>query len=137
MGLCGKLLRIGEHHLDWQSGRRKARQPFKKSSEAYEMYGVSSSEECYMSSRGVELLCKQRVPVLGAPRAALFYCHGCGDTCTHSFEDVAIKLAAEQFAVVSMDYVGHGLSSGLHCYIRKFSHLVDDACELSAALRRE
>lgn len=130
-----RLLRMSEGPLGWEHGRRKARQPFKKSQKVYEMFGVTSSEEYFINSRGVELFCKQWLPLHGSPRAVLFYCHGYGDTCTHTFEDEAIKLASEQFAVVSMDYEGHGLSAGLHCDVRKFSNLVDDVIEVSSGLR--
>jgi dienelactone hydrolase len=42
---------------------------------------------------------------------------------------VAKKLAASGYGVFAMDYLGLGLSKGLHCYIPCFDRLVDDVIE--------
>ncbi|CAI5489591.1 unnamed protein product [Closterium sp. Naga37s-1] len=121
--------------LEWETGRRKTRQPFKRSPEFYEYYGVTSSEDYFINSRGVELFTKQWLPVDGRLRGVVFYCHGYGDTCAYAFEDVAIRLAASGYAVESLDYEGFGLSAGLHGFIPRFDNLVDDVTEFTASLR--
>ncbi|GJP44012.1 hypothetical protein CLOM_g15566 [Closterium sp. NIES-68] len=127
--------RQNELSLEWETGRRKARQPFKKPPEFYEYYGVMSSEDYFVNSRGVELFTKQWLPIDGRLRGVVFYCHGYGDTCVYAFEDVALRLAASGYAVQSMDYEGFGMSAGLHGFIPRFDNLVDDVTEFAASLR--
>ncbi|CAI5477697.1 unnamed protein product [Closterium sp. Yama58-4] len=127
--------RQNELSLEWETGRRKARQPFKRPPEFYEYYGVTSSEDYFVNSRGVELFTKQWLPIDGRLRGVVFYCHGYGDTCAYAFEDVAIRLAAAGYAVESLDYEGFGLSAGLHGFIPRFDNLVDDVTDFTASLR--
>lgn len=129
------ILRRSEGPLAYEEGRRKARQPYQKKASFYENFGVTSIEEYIVSSRGTELFTKQWLPTDGRFRALVFYCHGYGDTCTYCFEDVAMTLAMAHYAVVSMDYEGHGLSSGLHAYIPNFDNLVDNVVEFTSFLR--
>jgi alpha-beta hydrolase superfamily lysophospholipase len=60
-----------------------------------------------------------------SPRAALVLVHGFAE---HSgrYEHVGAWLAARRMAVHALDHQGHGLSSGLRCYVRRFPDLLDD-----------
>ena len=51
--------------------------------------------------------------------------------------DVAVRLATRQYAVASMDYEGHGQSSGRHVYIKDFDNIVDDVVEQADRVKRE
>ncbi|CAI7783271.1 unnamed protein product [Closterium sp. NIES-54] len=121
--------------LEWETGRRKARQPHKKPPSFYAAQGVSSSEEYFINSRGVELFTKEWLPSDGRLRGVVLFCHGYGETCTYIFEDVAVMLAAAGYALVGVDYEGHGLSAGRHGYIRSFTRLADDVIEFANRLR--
>ncbi|CAI5500045.1 unnamed protein product [Closterium sp. Naga37s-1] len=121
--------------LEWETGRRKARQPHKKPPSFYAAQGVASSEEYFINSRGVELFTKEWLPSDGRLRGVVLFCHGYGETCTYIFEDVAVMLAAAGYALVGVDYEGHGLSAGRHGYIRSFTRLADDVIEFANRLR--
>lgn len=121
--------------LDSESGRRSAWRSYRKDSAYYLARGVRASEAFVRNSRGVEIFTKQWLPANGVLRGIVFYCHGYGDTCAYFFEDVAMRLTRAQYAVVGMDYEGHGQSQGLHCYIKRFDNIVDDVAEFAAQLR--
>eukprot|EP00271_Cylindrocystis_brebissonii_P007038 TRINITY_DN20144_c0_g2_i1.p1 TRINITY_DN20144_c0_g2~~TRINITY_DN20144_c0_g2_i1.p1 ORF type:complete len:397 (+),score=72.88 TRINITY_DN20144_c0_g2_i1:134-1324(+) len=122
--------------LEWEEGRRKARVPFQKDARFYASFGVKSSEEFVRLSRNIEIFTKQWLPLDGQYKALVLYCHGYGDTCAYLFEDTAVRLAAAHYAVVSMDYEGHGQSQGLHGYIRRFDSIVEDVAEHAEMLKR-
>ncbi|OAY80342.1 Caffeoylshikimate esterase [Ananas comosus] len=69
------------------------------------------------------------------PKAALFFCHGYGDTCTFFFEGIAKRIAESGYAVYAMDYPGFGLSYGLHGYIPSFDGMVNHVIEQYARIR--
>uniref|UniRef100_I1NW70 Serine aminopeptidase S33 domain-containing protein n=1 Tax=Oryza glaberrima TaxID=4538 RepID=I1NW70_ORYGL len=82
------------------------------------------------NSKGVEIFWKSWLPREGtATKAALFFCHGYGDTCTFFFEGIAKRIAAAGYAVYAMDYPGFGLSYGLHGYIASFDGMVEHVIE--------
>lgn len=116
------------------------------------------------NSKGVEIFWKSWLPREGtATKAALFFCHGYGDTCTFFFEGditcfvmfyfvfniplpaclltslkipgIAKRIAAAGYAVYAMDYPGFGLSYGLHGYIASFDGMVDHVIEQYARIR--
>ncbi|CAI5476893.1 unnamed protein product [Closterium sp. Yama58-4] len=117
--------------LEWEGARRKARQPHKRAPSFYASHGVTSVEEYIINARGVVLFTKQWLPRDGPLRGVVVGCHGYGETCTYIFEDVAVKLARAGYALVGVDYEGHGLSAGRHGYIRSFPCLVDDVIEVA------
>ncbi|XP_057445543.1 caffeoylshikimate esterase-like isoform X2 [Lotus japonicus] len=88
-----------------------------------------------VNSRGVEIFYKSWLPGESKPKAAVFFCHGYGDTCTFFFEGVARKLASSGYGVFAMDYPGFGLSEGLHGFIPSFDELVDDVIEQYSKIR--
>ncbi|THU71650.1 hypothetical protein C4D60_Mb04t03680 [Musa balbisiana] len=88
------------------------------------------------NSKGVEVFWKSWLPKPGtATKAALFFCHGYGSTCTFFFEGIAKIIADAGYAVFAMDYPGFGLSQGLHGYIPSFDGMVDHVIEQYAAIR--
>ncbi|CAI5488542.1 unnamed protein product [Closterium sp. Naga37s-1] len=117
--------------LEWEGARRKARQPHKRAPSFYASHGVTSAEEYIINTRGVVLFTKEWLPSDGRFRGVVVGCHGYGETCTYIFEDVAVKLAGAGYALVGVDYEGHGLSGGRHGYIHSFSCLVDDVVEVA------
>ncbi|RRT48269.1 hypothetical protein B296_00043615 [Ensete ventricosum] len=89
-----------------------------------------------MNSKGVEVFWKSWLPKPGTnTKAALFFCHGYGSTCTFFFEGIAKIIADAGYAVFAMDYPGFGLSQGLHGYIPSFDGMVDHVIEQYAAIR--
>lgn len=97
--------------------------------------GVKTEEVYNINSRGEEVFTRSWLPETAQMKALVFFCHGYGDTCTFFFEGVARKLAQKGFGVFGMDYLGFGLSSGLHGYIPDFSKLVDDVIENYSKIR--
>ncbi|KAF1869976.1 hypothetical protein Lal_00017555 [Lupinus albus] len=91
--------------------------------------GLKVKESFEVNSRGLEIFCKSWLPTASRPKAAVFYCHGYGDTCTFFFEGIARQLVSSGYGVFAMDYPGFGLSEGLHCYIPSFDAIVDDVME--------
>ncbi|TKY46520.1 Caffeoylshikimate esterase [Spatholobus suberectus] len=89
--------------------------------------GIQMEESYEKNSKGLEIFCKSWLP--GRPKAAVFYCHRYGDTCTFFFEGIARKLGSSRYAGFAMDYPGFGFSEGLHSYIPSFDGLVDDVIE--------
>ncbi|CAI5476894.1 unnamed protein product [Closterium sp. Yama58-4] len=117
--------------LEWEAARRKARQPHKKPPSFYASHGVASVEEYIINARGVVLFTKQWLPRDARLKGVVVGCHGYGETCTYIFEDVAVMLAGKGYALVGVDYEGHGLSTGRHGYIHSFPCLVDDVLEVA------
>ncbi|BAF05832.2 Os01g0688200 [Oryza sativa Japonica Group] len=92
--------------------------------------GIQMEENFETNSKGVEIFWKSWLPREGtATKAALFFCHGYGDTCTFFFEGIAKRIAAAGYAVYAMDYPGFGLSYGLHGYIASFDGMVEHVIE--------
>ncbi|GAB2262675.1 hypothetical protein Droror1_Dr00003672 [Drosera rotundifolia] len=85
-------------------------------------------EEFIRNSRGVELFTCRWLP-LSSPRALVFLCHGYGMECSVFMRECGIRLAGAGFAVIGVDYEGHGKSKGPRCYIKKFDNVVNDCSE--------
>lgn len=109
--------------------------PFKKDAEYYLRKGVRVTEKFFFNSRGIEQFTKEWVPANGEASAVVCYCHGYGDQCNYFFDATAVELAQAGYAVVGVDYEGHGQSQGLHCYIPKFSVIVEDTREYFQSVR--
>ncbi|KAK9733692.1 hypothetical protein RND81_04G085000 [Saponaria officinalis] len=77
------------------------------------------------NSRDVLLFTCRWLP-LSPPKALVFLCHGYGMECSSFMRGCGIKLACAGFAVIGMDYEGHGRSKGARCYIKKFDNIVND-----------
>ncbi|WJX80587.1 acylglycerol lipase [Trifolium repens] len=143
-GVDSELQKILDANMDHVSARRQARHAFKDIQLGIDHIlfkaqcdGLKIKESYEVNSRGVEIFYKSWLPGTDRPKAAVFYCHGYGDTCTFFFEGIARKLACAGYGVFAMDYPGFGLSEGLHCYIPSFDSLVDDVIEIYSKIKAE
>lgn len=59
-------------------------------------------------------------------KAVVCLVHGFGDHSGNLYMDLSIMLAKAGYAVVSIDFEGHGRSDGLHCFIPSLKFLADD-----------
>ncbi|KAK7316188.1 hypothetical protein VNO77_35008 [Canavalia gladiata] len=135
-GVDDELHKILNADMDEVDARRRAREAFKDIQLGIDHIlfktpcdGIKMEESYEKNSKGKEIFCKSWLPAESRPKAAVFYCHGYGDTITFFFEGIARKLALSGYGVFAMDYPGFGLSEGLHCYIPSFDGLVDDVIE--------
>ncbi|KAM7278047.1 hypothetical protein ACFE04_005181 [Oxalis oulophora] len=161
-GVDMELHKVLDANMDDVHQRRSARELFKHIQLGIDhplfktsTDGLETKELYEVNSRGLEIFTKSWLPKNSPPKAAIFYCHGYGDTCTffgegsrYCFMDelmvgmvelncfmelintgIARKFATSGYAVFAMDYPGFGLSEGLHCYIESFDQLVDDVVE--------
>ncbi|KAJ4750319.1 alpha/beta-Hydrolases superfamily protein [Rhynchospora pubera] len=136
-GVSEELNLLAAMSLDWAPTRRRVRTAFLEvqGNLDHVLFKMAPKdiqmEETYeTNSKGVEIFWKSWLPPAGtSPKAALFFCHGYGDTCTFFFEGIAKRIAHAGYAVYAMDYPGFGLSYGLHGYIPSFDGMVDHVIE--------
>ncbi|KAL6614716.1 hypothetical protein ACP70R_036986 [Stipagrostis hirtigluma subsp. patula] len=142
-GASDELRAAAAQCLDWAPARRRVRAAFAPVLPTLDHFlfkmapqGIKMEENYEVNSKGVEIFWKSWLPSEGiATKAALFFCHGYGDTCTFFFEGIAKRIAAAGYAVYAMDYPGFGLSYGLHGYIASFDGMVDHVIEQYARIR--
>ncbi|KEH21542.1 caffeoylshikimate esterase isoform X4 [Medicago truncatula] len=141
-GVDNELQKILDANMDHVSARRQAREAFKDVQLGIDHIlfktqcdGLKMKESYEVNSKGIEIFYKSWFPETARPKAAVFYCHGYGDTSTFFFEGIARKLACDGYGVFAMDYPGFGLSEGLHCYIPSFDSLVDDVIEIYSKIK--
>lgn len=142
-GASEELRAAAAQSLDWAPARRRVRGAFAPVLPTLDHClfkmapkGIQMEENFETNSKGVEIFWKSWLPREGTPtKAALFFCHGYGDTCTFFFEGVAKRIAAAGYAVYAMDYPGFGLSYGLHGYIASFDGMVDHVIEQYGRIR--
>ncbi|GAB2281514.1 hypothetical protein Dimus_016099 [Dionaea muscipula] len=94
----------------------------------FEEMDFTYAEEYIRNSRDVELFTCRWLPS-SPPKALVFLCHGYGMECSGYMRDCGIRLACAGFAVIAMDYEGHGRSKGARCYIKKFDNIVNDCSD--------
>ncbi|CAN8240287.1 unnamed protein product [Cochlearia groenlandica] len=136
-GVSDELNLIASQDLDQAPARRRARSAFvdlqqnldhclfKKSP-----IGIRTEEWYERNSKGEEIFCKCWLPKEGVEiKAALFFCHGYGSTCTFFFDGIAKQIAGSGYGVYAIDHPGFGLSDGLHGHIPSFDDLADNAIE--------
>ncbi|XAR61340.1 2-acylglycerol O-acyltransferase [Bertholletia excelsa] len=87
---------------------------------------VEYREEYIRNSRGVELFTCTWLPS-SSPRALILLCHGYGMECSDFMRGCGMKLASYGYAVIGIDYEGHGRSMGARCYINNFGNIVADS----------
>ncbi|XP_042377008.1 caffeoylshikimate esterase-like isoform X1 [Zingiber officinale] len=142
-GVGEELNAAAAQNMDFAPARRRVRDAFADVQGRLDHFlfkmaptGIQMEERYDINSKGVEIFCKSWLPKPGsACKAALFFCHGYGDTCTFFFEGIAKRIADAGYAVFAMDYPGFGLSQGLHGYIPSFDGLVDQVIEQYAIIR--
>ncbi|KAL7172125.1 hypothetical protein ACSBR2_031760 [Camellia fascicularis] len=86
---------------------------------------VEYHEEYIRNSRGVQLFTCRWLP-FSSPKALVFLCHGYGMECSDFMRGCGTRLVSYGYAVIGMDYEGHGRSMGARCYIKKFNNIVND-----------
>ncbi|KAG6514696.1 hypothetical protein ZIOFF_025066 [Zingiber officinale] len=132
-GVGEELNAAAAQNMDFAPARRRVRDAFADVQGRLDHFLFKRYD---INSKGVEIFCKSWLPKPGsACKAALFFCHGYGDTCTFFFEGIAKRIADAGYAVFAMDYPGFGLSQGLHGYIPSFDGLVDQVIEQYAIIR--
>lgn len=89
---------------------------------------VEYHEEYVRNSRGVQLFTCRWLPFSPA-KALVFLCHGYGMECSDFMKGCGTRLANYGYAVVGIDYEGHGRSMGARCYIKKFENIVNDCSD--------
>ncbi|XP_021313511.1 caffeoylshikimate esterase-like [Sorghum bicolor] len=142
-GASDDLRAAAAQSLDWAPARRRVRAAFAPVLPTLDHClfkmapkEIQMEENYQTNSKGVEIFWKSWLPREGtAIKAALFFCHGYGDTCTFFFEGIAKRIAAAGYAVYAMDYPGFGMSYGLHGYIASFDGMVDHVIEQYARIR--
>ncbi|KAL8123878.1 caffeoylshikimate esterase-like isoform X1 [Apium graveolens] len=134
--ISDKLQKLLDADMSHVANRRRARDAFKDVQLSIDHclfkmpYDDLKTEESYeVNSRGFEIFSKSWLPKTSPLKAVVCFCHGYGDTCTFFFEGIARKLASSGYGVFAMDYVGFGLSEGLHGFVPSFEKLVDDVIE--------
>eukprot|EP01018_Ginkgo_biloba_P020833 Gb_12920 [translate_table: standard] len=91
-----------------------------------QLRNVKYEEEFILSSRGLKLFTCRWVPADQEPKALICLCHGYGMECSIFMQDTGVRLANAGYAVIGIDYEGHGKSDGTRCYIQSFQELVND-----------
>ena len=81
--------------------------------------GIAHFSEWQPNARGVLIYRQQFIPK--KIKAVIGMCHGFGDHTNTIMTDLALRLAKDGYAVVTMDFEGHGLSDGLHASISDFN----------------
>ncbi|XP_073115428.1 caffeoylshikimate esterase-like isoform X1 [Elaeis guineensis] len=142
-GVGEELNSLAAQNKDFAPARRQLRAAFLDVQQRLDHFlfkiapkGIQTEERYQVNSKGVEVFWKRWLPSPGvSTKAALFFCHGYGDTCTFFFEGIAKMIAASGYAVYAMDYPGFGLSQGLHGYIPSFDGMVDHVIEQYTHIR--
>ncbi|KAH7294948.1 hypothetical protein KP509_27G026000 [Ceratopteris richardii] len=99
--------------------------------------GVRYHEHFVTNSGGIKLFTCTWLPASNKIKALVFLCHGYGAECSVFMKGTAMRLAQAGFAVFGLDYVGHGKSDGLRCYIERFSDIVDDCASYFKMVREQ
>ncbi|XP_074307536.1 caffeoylshikimate esterase-like [Silene latifolia] len=87
---------------------------------------IKYEEEYILSERGLKLFTCRWLPQDEEIKALVFLCHGYGMETSISMQGTANRLAKAGYGVYGIDYIGHGKSDGLQCYIPSFDLLVQD-----------
>ncbi|XP_039116212.1 caffeoylshikimate esterase [Dioscorea cayenensis subsp. rotundata] len=142
-GVSDELNSVASQNMDFAPTRRRVHRAFLPVQQQLDHVlfkmpapEIQMEEKYEMSSKGVEIFWKSWRPPPGMTmKAALFFCHGYGDTCTFFFEGIAKIIAKAGYGVYAMDYPSFGLSEGLHGYIHSFDEMVDHVIEQYARIR--
>lgn len=109
------------------------------------IYGLDSipediHHECgWRQNKKGQLLFHQRYQKRNAePRGVVLLCHGFGDHSAGYLVRLALIIAQLGFVVLSIDYVGHGRSDGLHALLPSVDEIAEDVVDFAlAALTKE
>jgi caffeoylshikimate esterase len=87
---------------------------------------ISSSTLSHSSSPSSSSAISSSAPVPPLLQGVILICHGFGDH-THDFAlEIALKFCTANYAVLTMDAEGHGLSDGLHGHIDSLETIAQD-----------
>eukprot|EP00002_Diphylleia_rotans_P016432 TRINITY_DN3197_c0_g1_i1.p1 TRINITY_DN3197_c0_g1~~TRINITY_DN3197_c0_g1_i1.p1 ORF type:complete len:362 (+),score=75.40 TRINITY_DN3197_c0_g1_i1:59-1144(+) len=87
---------------------------------------AKTSEHVFGSNR-TRLHVRSQWPIDSQPRAICVVMHGYAAHINRpQFAHLADALVAKRIAFVSFDFHGHGYSDGQRCYVKKYTHLMDD-----------
>eukprot|EP00897_Mesotaenium_endlicherianum_P005470 jgi/Mesen1/4951/ME000247S04228 len=103
----------------------------------YAEKGITYTESFIQNSRDMKLCTTSWVPFGAEPKAVICLCHGYGVDCSTYWPEVGEKLALGGYAVHGIDYEGHGLSDGLHAFLRDMNALVDDCVAHYTGIREK
>ncbi|KAH9612282.1 hypothetical protein KSS87_021964, partial [Heliosperma pusillum] len=87
---------------------------------------IKYEEEYILSEGGLKLFTCRWLPQDEEIKALVFLCHGYGMETSISMQGTANRLTKAGYGVYGIDYIGHGKSDGLRCYIPSFDLLVQD-----------
>jgi len=89
---------------------------------------VQIDEAYWVNPRGLCLFTSIMRPANNKQvKAVVCFCHGYSDFTSFLMRYEYQRLVKAGFAVVSLDYEGHGLSDGAFCYIPNWDYVVEDA----------
>ena len=90
---------------------------------------MKEREDRFQSAAGLDLFCRQWMPMTGPVRGIVFILHGLSE---HGgrYRHVAAALTAAGFACYAPDHRGHGKSGGTRAYIADGRLVIDDLNEL-------
>ncbi|KAJ7531235.1 hypothetical protein O6H91_14G055000 [Diphasiastrum complanatum] len=94
-------------------------------------------EEYIQNSRGVKFFTCRWLPEDQPIRGVVCLCHGYGVDCSIYMKGSGVHLAQAGYAVYGIDYIGHGKSDGLPCYIPDFGELVDQVAVYYKSVREK
>lgn len=91
----------------------------------------------FVNGRGERIFTQKWIPSeSGKLRAAVVLLHGLNE---HSgrYENFADSLSRRGYGVFGMDWIGHGCSDGLHGYVERLDHVVDDVKAYIKTVKKE
>uniref|UniRef100_A0A0G4HHF2 Serine aminopeptidase S33 domain-containing protein n=1 Tax=Chromera velia CCMP2878 TaxID=1169474 RepID=A0A0G4HHF2_9ALVE len=106
----------------------------------YSKLRIRHKPSYWTNRRGKKLFTQRWLPVthrIRKPKALVFICHGYGDHCNFFLAELAAKFCKEGYAVVGIDYEGHGLSEGCFGLIENFGLMVQDVADFFNLCRRK
>lgn len=87
---------------------------------------IDLQESYWVNSRGMLLSTSVMRPKKEEVKAVICFCHGFNDNASYMQRLENQRLVKEGYAVVTIEYEGHGRSDGLLSYIPNWNNLIDD-----------
>eukprot|EP00520_Triparma_pacifica_P018880 CAMPEP_0118658346 /NCGR_PEP_ID=MMETSP0785-20121206/14518_1 /TAXON_ID=91992 /ORGANISM="Bolidomonas pacifica, Strain CCMP 1866" /LENGTH=319 /DNA_ID=CAMNT_0006551355 /DNA_START=103 /DNA_END=1059 /DNA_ORIENTATION=- len=91
--------------------------------------GVQYKESYWVNSRGMCLLSYIMKPTSAPPKGVLMYCHGYGDQASWLKASEYRRVVKAGYAVMAVEYEGHGRSDGVLVAFPSFQGLAEDVRE--------
>ncbi|GMI11938.1 hypothetical protein TrVE_jg12545 [Triparma verrucosa] len=90
---------------------------------------ISYEESYWVNSRGMCLMSYIMKPAMKKPKAVVMFCHGYSDQSCWSKGAEYRRLVRSGYAVMALEYEGHGRSDGLLVSVPSWSSLISDVSE--------